>query len=182
MGWHVYKRIGADVVMIAMYKRYQLFCSLLKLDLMLGFVLIFTGLMGRAWDTTWGFVTTLVSLTATIVWVFVGWQAAMREHVWAMRFVLVFALYEPAYLIYKIIVLRNKEHGDVHSNTSDGLSISLPAFDLSLGYMIFLVVAALVVRAAVFTLACVVRYNFGHGLRDHLLETKVKPIMMPLFT
>jgi hypothetical protein len=46
-GWHVYKNIGADASLVKCYTRYQQFLSLLKLDLMFGILLTFTGAKGR---------------------------------------------------------------------------------------------------------------------------------------
>mmetsp|Transcript_33572 Transcript_33572/g.76770 ORF Transcript_33572/g.76770 Transcript_33572/m.76770 type:complete len:345 (-) Transcript_33572:768-1802(-) len=182
-GWHVYKNVGADVSMISYFKAYQQFLSVLKLDLMFCIILLFTGLMGRAWSTMWGFITSLLSLLFTVVWAYVAWQAAKREDKLGMRLVLLFSILEPIYIIYKTVVLGISR---ANNETAPSLEFetALPRTELSLGYMLCLAILALTIRAGVVTMAITVTRNFNKGLRDHLMPSTgtKKNTNLPLFT
>lgn len=96
----MYKRVGANNILINMFTRFQIFKSLLKVDLMWSLVLLLTGLFARVWDTVWGVSLTMVMIFASVSWVFGLTNAVRNEHhklFWAL---VPFAFAEPVYVLF----------------------------------------------------------------------------------
>jgi uncharacterized membrane protein len=128
-----------------MFTRFQIFKSLLKVDLMWSLVLLLTGLFARVWDTVWGVSLTIVMLFASVSWVF-GLTHAVRNERGKMYFALMpFAFAEPVYILYKLYQVY--EHGDdTGSSDVNPLLDIIPHVTFTLPYYGSLAAGAIVVR------------------------------------
>jgi len=107
-GWFVYRKIGASIHMIDMYRVYQQTISLLKVDLQFGVNLVMVA---------WFFLTTelenyelymnIVVIVLTFVWAGLGWASVRMEKKVGIGIFFAFAPIQPAYIIYKLIKLHS---------------------------------------------------------------------------
>lgn len=170
-GWHVYKRVGANNVLINMFKRFQIFKSLLKVDLMWSLVLLLTGLFARVWDTVWGASLTIVMLFASVSWVFGLTQAVRTEQSRLFWTLLPFAFAEPVYVVYKLYQVI--EHGDDNGSAEVNPLLSIiPHVTFTVPYYGALAAGAMVVRAALLVVAWQCKHNFNKGLMADVLSKK----------
>jgi hypothetical protein len=159
-GWHVYKRVGANNVLINMFKRFQIFKSLLKVDLMWSLVLLLTGLFARVWDTVWGASLTIVMLFASVSWVFGLTQAVRTERSKLFWALLPFALAEPAYIAYKLYQVIEQGGNNATAEVNPLLSV-IPHVTFTVPYYGALAAGAIAVRAALVIVAWQCKRNFN---------------------
>lgn len=168
-GWHVYKRVGANNVLITMFKRFQIFKSLLKVDLMWSLVLLLTGLFARVWDTVWGASLTIVMLFASVSWVF-GFTHAVRTEQHKMFWALLpFAFVEPAYIAYKLYQVIEQGNGVSTAEVNPLLSI-IPHVTFTVPYYGALASGAMAVRMALLIVAWQCKRNFNKVAIDCALQ------------
>lgn len=159
-GWHVYKRVGANNVLINMFTRFQIFKSLLKVDLMWALVLLLTGLFARVWDTVWGVSLTIIMIFASVSWVFALTSAVRNEHNKLFWMLLPFAFAEPVYIFYKLYQVL--EHGDDNGNANvNPLLDIIPHVTFTTPYYGALAGGAIVVRAALLVMSWHCKQNFN---------------------
>ena len=73
-GWRLYKHIGGNVHLQECYKTYQIFLSLLKLDLFLGALLVILAYFYLLSDEV-ELITNIIALVVTAGWALLGWRA-----------------------------------------------------------------------------------------------------------
>eukprot|EP01111_Echinosteliopsis_oligospora_P016924 TRINITY_DN7174_c0_g1_i1.p1 TRINITY_DN7174_c0_g1~~TRINITY_DN7174_c0_g1_i1.p1 ORF type:complete len:323 (-),score=47.01 TRINITY_DN7174_c0_g1_i1:83-1051(-) len=167
-GWKVYRKIGADLRLQAMYRTYQIFSALLKVDLLFGFTLVLgIGLfqIGSRLDLYMG----LAMLILTILLVLIGAYAVRHEVRFVMYIFWVVCLFEPAYLIWKIIDARNNPDSFSGHDQTD---FAMPA--------IIFAAAAITVRFTLFVLTIFVFKNFNKGLRRVFAQEEASGEVGPL--
>ncbi|ORX62913.1 hypothetical protein DM01DRAFT_1314611 [Hesseltinella vesiculosa] len=116
-GWHIYKKIGADLTMRDRYKMYQIFMMLLKFDFFffLGFSVQYLALMIVVW---WPNSTSpaarselvreliehlILSCAVTIVMLVVAYWGLRRERKVHMYLFVILAMASMAYFIYTLV-------------------------------------------------------------------------------
>jgi hypothetical protein len=159
-GWHVYKRVGASGSLITMFTHFQVFKSILKVDLMWSLVLLLTGLFARVWDTVWGISLTITMMFASLAWAYGFTQVVRNERSEQFYAMLPFAFAEPVYIIYKLYQVI--EHGDrMHPDDVNPLLSLIPHVVFTLPYFGTLAAGAIVVRIALLVFAWQCKRNFN---------------------
>ncbi|KAL1922762.1 uncharacterized protein VTP21DRAFT_9138 [Calcarisporiella thermophila] len=156
-GWSIYKKIGADPRMKTMYRTYQVFLMLLKLDILffLGFSIQFLVLVLQQGDIEYPLTIMAIPLTVVILFI-AGWS--VRHESRAMMGVFLFGLLcGVVYFCYKIRRMYDPTQAHKYENIIKFLTtyaaMSLAALTLT------------------FANACMCWRNFGKGLKQHLLRT-----------
>ncbi|ORX90029.1 hypothetical protein K493DRAFT_340261 [Basidiobolus meristosporus CBS 931.73] len=156
-GWQIYKRIGADVRMTARYRSYQIFLTLIKLDIFffLGFCVQFLVLvLVQSNPNDPEVPITIASLPIIIVTLVLAIYCIRRENR-IMTVIFLFGLCCGAgYFIFKLIRMQQRRHEPQYKNV--------------IIFLTFFAALSLIMIAAtiVMTVQCYV--NFGQGLKFHL--------------
>ncbi|ORY07120.1 hypothetical protein K493DRAFT_273791 [Basidiobolus meristosporus CBS 931.73] len=152
-GWNIYKRIGADVRLKSRYRTYQIFLTLVKLDVFffLGFCIQFLVLvLGDSDPET---PITIASLPIIIITLVLAIYCIRRENRVATVFFLLGLCCGAGYFIFKLIRIQQKRTERKYKSTIIFLSFFA---SLSL-VMIFITI--------IMTIQCYL--NFGKGLKSH---------------
>jgi len=153
-GWRIYRRIGASVHLKFMYRIYQVFVSLIRLDLQFGVNLIL--IAGLFLFRNYELWIDVAVMLLTFGWAVMGWKAVRIENKTGCYLFLVFAFLHPAYLLYKFIHFAS--HGEEVLEKHD--------FSLPLLYFVGCVFLLWRVLLIIWTFWCM--RNFGHGLSEVL--------------
>ncbi|KAK9767351.1 hypothetical protein K7432_002928 [Basidiobolus ranarum] len=153
-GWQIYKRIGADVRMTARYRTYQIFLTLVKLDIFffLGFCVQFLVLVLVGSDPE--IPITIASLPIIVITLVLAVYCIRREN----RVITVIFLFGlccgAGYFTFKLIRMQQRRHEDQYRSV--------------IIFLTFFAALSLVMIAVtiVMTIQCYI--NFGKGLKFHL--------------
>ena len=195
-GMRTYKKVGSDPVLLECYRRYQQFCTVLKLDLLFQLELCtfcFLGLRELTWQ--W-WLTTVVQLPLAICWLPLGLLAARRESVSLMTALLVLACAQPPLYALQLFSLGTPNAtlavpGWVPLPEALGLGMppygtaSQPqldtyctqqlreqAFPFASTGLNALYLMALVARLLLLSAAILVRVHFGQGLASRVHQRR----------
>lgn len=150
-GWKIYHKIGANITLQSIYRKYQIFVSLLKIDLLFGTGLVL-GIGLFQLDDGVTFYIDLAMLPISIGWAMLGLFGVRHEEKISMGFFLSFAVLEPIYIVWKAI-------GWIHATPS---KIGVYAF----GIICAAASVALLVRVCLVCFAVIAYSNFEKGLKD----------------
>ncbi|KAI8808167.1 hypothetical protein BJ742DRAFT_748034 [Cladochytrium replicatum] len=152
-GWKVYKKIGADPNMRNMYRMYQVFLMLLKLDVFffLGFGVQFISLVIDPTDPEYAL--TIAALPITVGILFLAVYGVRREDKWIMCLFVFGLLLAMVYFIFKITRMFQPEQALKYRYTRNHLT--------------FFATLSLVVVTLTIINAIVSLRNFGKGLKQH---------------
>jgi len=107
-GWFVYRKIGASIMMIDMYRVYQQTITLLKLDLQFGINLVMVAWFFLSLELeNYELYMNIVVIILTFVWAGLGWVSVRLEKKIGIAIFFGFAPIQPAYIIYKLIKMRD---------------------------------------------------------------------------
>ncbi|KAI8929062.1 hypothetical protein BC831DRAFT_445361 [Entophlyctis helioformis] len=154
-GWTIFKRIGADPVMRSMYRSYQIFVLLVKVDVffVFGFGIQFLVLVIRTSDPEFALtiaaIPIMLLVLATAVY---GMRTENKLIVSGFLFGVVLAM---GYFIFKIVRIYTQPAK--YSDTKY--------------YLTFFAALSLLMVISTFVVAIQCILNFGKGLKTHLLET-----------
>ncbi|KAG0051085.1 hypothetical protein BGZ83_004117 [Gryganskiella cystojenkinii] len=157
-GWKIYKKIGADPNTKKMYRAYQIYLVLIKVDLFffVGFSIqfIYLTLTNRSADPEYWL--SIIVLPITIVLLYIAVYAVRHESRRWMSFFIVAMLCGVAYFVFKVVRMY---FGD-KVNRYIGIKNFLTLF------------AALCLVTILVTIAnaAVCYRNFGKGLKTHLMK------------
>jgi len=150
-GWKIYHKIGANIVLQSIYRKYQIFVSLLKIDLLFGTGLVL-GIGLFQLDDGFSFYVDLTMLPISIGWAILGLFGVRHEEKISMGLFLSFAVLEPIYIVWKAI-------GWIHATPT---SMGVYAFSI----IVAAASVALFVRACLVCFAIIAYANFEKGLKD----------------
>jgi len=147
-GWAIYRKIGANIKLIDMYRCYQQMISLVKLDLQFGINLVLVAWMFLS-DTIadYELYINIAFIVVTFVWAGLGWAAVRHEKNIPIIVYFLFSPIEPGYVIYKGITLY-----------LDPIEFFGPVI-YALGGL------SILCRVLLFIWAIRCRVNFGEGLK-----------------
>jgi len=146
-----------------LYRDAESFFSLMKLDLLIGILLLLLSIF-YLFSEVEDYVTFSIAMLITFAWAAAGFYAITHESRRMLWFVYIFAFFEPGYIIYKLYYIA--------TNSSEYQDVSFGQF-LSTG------ICALAVRFGVMYYARVCHKNFGKGLLEVWLgHTLAKPIVI----
>ncbi|KAJ8327281.1 hypothetical protein QVD99_008162 [Batrachochytrium dendrobatidis] len=151
-GWTIFKRIGADPYMRDMYRTYQIFVLLVKIDVffVVGFGIQFLVLVIKTSDPEFGITIAAIPIMLLILAVAVyGVRKEDKIIVFCFLFGLILAV---AYFIFKLVRIhtRQAQYADTKY------------------YLTFFAVLSLAMVIATFIIAIKCILNFGKGLACHL--------------
>ncbi|KAG0093614.1 hypothetical protein BGZ93_002842 [Podila epicladia] len=159
-GWKIYKKIGADPNMKIMYRAYQIYLVLIKIDLFffVGFSIQFIYLTLTKRRTDPEYWLTIVVLPITVLILYVAVYAVRHEsRRWMAAFL--FAMHGGvAYFIFKVVRMWVGDQGQVGKYA--GVRYFLTLF----ATLCMIAILATIVNAAV----CF--RNFGKGLKQHIMK------------
>ncbi|KAF9215367.1 hypothetical protein BGZ59_001547 [Podila verticillata] len=159
-GWKIYKKIGADPNMKIMYRAYQIYLVLIKIDLFffVGFSIQFIYLTLTKRQTDPEYWLTIVVLPITVVILYVAVYAVRHEsRRWMTAFL--FAMHGGvAYFIFKVVRMWVGDQDQIGKYA--GVRYFLTLF----ASLCLIAILATIVNAAV----CF--RNFGKGLKPHIIK------------
>ncbi|KAJ3187492.1 hypothetical protein HDU85_006783 [Gaertneriomyces sp. JEL0708] len=159
-GWKIYKKIGADPAMRDMYRAYQIFLLLIKLDFffMFSFGLQFLVLVIKKTDPE--FAMTIAALPIMVGVVVLAVWGLRRESKPVMILFCTGVLAAISYFIFKLVRIHTRQDQEGYRDSKYYLSFF----------------AALSLGTACLTLICaaICYNNFGKGLRQHLMSNRVR--------
>jgi len=155
--WDILKQIGADYRMKKRFLHYQIYIALLKFDFFffVGFTIQFLVVVGGRSPTEFGLTAAAIPVTIAIL-LFSAWSAR-REWRVGMYAVGILYLGGLTYFIYKLARIYD------HSQATFYMPVrkSLTAFAV--------LTIVLIILTIINALVCL--FNFGHGLKQHLLKS-----------
>jgi len=161
-GWKLYKKVGADSVLVAMYKTYQKFTTVLRIDLLAQVLLALMAGIYIFTEDQQGFIqgpefiVDVIAVVLNFGWVVLGWQAIRRENIPLLWAFITTALVAPVYIIVKGVLLRDKfAHGD----------------SFYLIPIIIVGVFTVITRISVLIWTFLTWRNFGQGLKTRVFNT-----------
>ncbi|KNE58551.1 hypothetical protein AMAG_04117 [Allomyces macrogynus ATCC 38327] len=152
-GWKIYKKIGADPNMKNMFRLYQVFLTLLKVDVffMMAFSVQYLVLVLRAEDYEFG--VTIAAVPLTLFTILVAVYGLRRESKKLMVVFLISLLVGIVYFVFKIVRIWTLNRERLY-----GTQLFLTFFaSLSL---------AMLVLTLINSVMCY--FNFGKGLKTHI--------------
>jgi hypothetical protein len=152
-GWVAFRTVGGDAVLGDAFQIYSLFLGMLKVDLQVGFTVVMMLGFNNIVDDTAELVTTIVGLVLTIIWALIAWASVRYERKALVVVVCLFAWCEPAYLIWKLVLLHS----------SDTLA------DYVKGPAILACAAGFIVRVFLLLFFVQAVRNFGKGLTERFI-------------
>jgi len=162
-GWRAIRRVGASVDLNVLYSNAELFFSLIKLDILIGVLLLLLTsfyLLSAIED----YVTFSLAMAVTFGWAAMGVYAITRESGRVLWLFYGFWCLEPAYIGYKL--------WDIYTNTTSYKDVSFGQF-LSTGLF------AIAVRFGLIYAGHICHNNFGKGLLDVWLgHTRAQPVIV----
>ena len=151
---HTYQVAGANEALQKLYNQYGTFISLMKVDFQCAVSLtILASFSGVLTETS--LILSVLGLWLSVWWLVGAWYAARHEHRVLMYLVYAFAALEPAFIIYKFVMIATR--WDTYQQL-----ITYP--------LLVLGAACLLLRLVVLVLAWRVHASFGLGLKPHLLN------------
>jgi len=149
-GWRIYRKIGASVELTDMYRVYQQWTAILKLDLQFGINLVmmagfFLGHSGMELTVD------IIALAITFLWALLGWFTIRSESRLVYVF-FAFAPLEPGYLLWKLVVYLHNGQLDSHEIWT------IPFYIMG--------ILAVICRTMLVTWAYFAFSNYGKGLRE----------------
>nr|KAJ3421225.1 hypothetical protein HK105_004176 [Polyrhizophydium stewartii] len=158
-GWSIFKRIGADPLMRNMYRTYQIFVLLIKIDVffVLGFGLQFLVLVISSKDPEFAItIAAIPVMLAVLAFAVYGMKKEDKLIVMGFLFGLVLAMGYFSFKIFRIFT-RPEQYSDTKY------------------YLTFFAALSLTMVIATFVTAVMCILNFGKGLGSHLTEKPEEP-------
>lgn len=160
-GYRMYKLLGGNAAIRPLYRTASIFFTLLKLDFALGVLMCLLAVF-YLFSQPLQIALNVAAGVATLGWLMLGYALVQRESKRLAPYFFLFALLEPAYLIYKLIAMRvaNDGSGDQIGDEP------YPVF--SWRQLLLTGCVAILVRLACIVYALLAIRNFGMGLREKL--------------
>ncbi|CAO3704086.1 unnamed protein product [Rhizopus stolonifer] len=155
-GWRIYKKIGADPDIRNMYRWYQIFITILKLDIFffLGFSIQFLVLVLQKGDAEYPL--TIIALPATCIALVLAVYAVRHESKQLMALFFVGLAAGVAYFIFKIYRIYDASQADKYKYVNEVLTFFACV-------TLFLLLLTIINAAICWS-------NFDKGLKGHLLR------------
>ncbi|KAI8879784.1 hypothetical protein K501DRAFT_325345 [Backusella circina FSU 941] len=153
-GWRIYKKIGADPEIRNMYRWYQILLTILKIDIFffLGFSIQYLVLVLDPADVEFGL--TIAALPLTCLLLLLAVYAIRHESTYLIALFFVGLMAGVAYFIFKIIRIYTQTEKFVY--VKDFLKF--------FAYVTLVLIILTIVNASICW------FNFGKGLKIHLLQ------------
>jgi len=145
-GWRMYRKIGADPLLLGMYTLYQQMLALLKLDLQFGINLVL--IAGFFLFENYELIGDIAAMILTLCWAALGWAAIRNEHRKGVIVFFVFSILQPLYICFKFIRYQ----------------VDPPRTHLFIPLIYIMGSLAILCRIVLVLFAGVCRRNFGKGL------------------
>ncbi|KAG0023041.1 hypothetical protein BGZ81_008275 [Podila clonocystis] len=164
-GWKIYKKIGADPSMKKMYRAYQIYLVLIKIDLFffVGFSIQFIFLTLAKQTNDPEYWVTIFFLPATLLILMVAVYAVRHESRRWMAFFLTTMLAGVGYFIFKVVRMY---HG---SKMEQYIGINK--------FLTLFAALCLITILATIANAAVCYRNFGKGLKPHIMRNSSRDIV-----
>lgn len=163
LNWLAYKVGGANAELQRLYRQHGAFLGVTKVDFQVAVSLVILASFSGVLSETALFLS-VIGLWVSAWWLVGAWFASRHEHRAVMVVFFVFALLQPAYVLYKLVSIATdwSEYQQL---------ISYPC--LVLGGL------SLALRAVVVALGARVYRDFGRGLQAHLLNQPQAAALLP---
>ncbi|KAJ3105257.1 hypothetical protein HDU97_008280 [Phlyctochytrium planicorne] len=151
-GWKIYKKIGADPEMRTMFRVYQIFLMLLKLDVffIFGFGIQFLVLVIIPTDPE--FALTIAAIPVLMTFLALAVYAVRREDKWIMALFMFGLLLGLAYFVFKLVRIYTQ----------------MEKYQFTKKYLTFFACICILMVSLTFGTALYCYRSFGKGLKQHL--------------
>lgn len=151
-GWRIYKKVGGDAELQSIYRTYQIFCSVLRIDLFVDIIVL--AMVGFYFFTdTLSLVLSICCLVFSFGWTWLGLYAVRREGKNLMYIFQILAVIEPAIIVVRLYQLHDQPQYPL--NTFEQFIIT--------GTM------ACITRIGVLAFSFRTSHNFHKGLKEKVL-------------
>ena len=164
-GWWVFRRLGADVALKAMYRNYQLFLAQTKFDLQFGLMLVMMSVFFFAGTSPAFVAIELIMLGFTIFYALLGIRGIRTENDTLMYWFFGLGVIHPINILVKafLIIDDPDKYGRSAPYVQMGITAGL----------------ALVNRVTLLLNGKRAFDNFGRGLKENAFDTKVDDVDAP---
>lgn len=159
-GWKIYKKIGADPKMREMYRWYQIFLMMLKLDLFffIAFCAQFLYLVLQQNDPEYAL--TIAALPIAVIIIVLAVYGLKREDKLIMIVFMFGLLLAIAYFIFKLVRIQQPDQARKYVDSKR--------------YLTFFSILTLLCVFITLVISIICYRNFGKGLKAHLMKSSSK--------
>ncbi|KJE88978.1 hypothetical protein CAOG_00542 [Capsaspora owczarzaki ATCC 30864] len=163
-GWRIYKKIGADPRIRSMYRTYQIYLMILKVDLATVVIFLIQHCAVLLQTDDYEFIMSIIAIPVIIAIIIFAYWGARKEKRAVIVFFIIILLAALAYFAFKFYRFNTKSCPICEVEIASGAVQSFVFLEIFSAINFLLMLATLVI-------SCLVMAHFDKGLLEHLNST-----------